>query len=111
MDIPFAIAKDAKDDKLVDSLKNDDKANDPLAGLPFRSPTCPNEETHGNVSVSMKIVKYVSEKLNAISNEELQEYQQLAVLSAGGVIDSIEEKAFEERLGMNDIEESVNKLS
>lgn len=82
--------------------------NDPCAGSTLRSPTSPNEESNRELSVSTRLVKYVSEKLNAISNEELQEYQQLAVLSAGGIIDSIEERAFEERLGMNDIEQSIN---
>ncbi len=82
--------------------------NDPFAGSTLRSPTSPNEESNRELSVSTRIVKYVSEKLNAIPTKELQEYQQLAVLSAGGIIDSIEERAFEERLGMNDIEQSIN---
>ncbi len=70
----------------------------------------PAEETNPKLhapSFSEKLMQYVSEKMNAISHEELQEYQQLAVLSAGGRIDPSAEQALEERLGMNDVEQAT----
>lgn len=43
--------------------------------------------------------------MNAVAPaEELNEYQQLAVLSAGGIIEASEEVALQERLGLNDVE-------
>ena len=42
-----------------------------------------------------------------MSHEEMQEHQQLILLSAGGVIDQSQEIALEERLGLHDVEAAV----
>lgn len=55
----------------------------------------------------MKVMHFLSSKMNAVVPEELAEYQQLAVLSAGGIIEVSEEFALQERFGMNDIEAAV----
>ncbi len=59
-------------------------------------------------SLSQKIVQFLSSKMNAVSAEELEEYQQLVVLVSGGMIGTSEELALEERLGVNDLEAFIN---
>eukprot|EP00599_Poterioochromonas_sp_BG-1_P001511 CAMPEP_0173146178 /NCGR_PEP_ID=MMETSP1105-20130129/8333_1 /TAXON_ID=2985 /ORGANISM="Ochromonas sp., Strain BG-1" /LENGTH=102 /DNA_ID=CAMNT_0014060319 /DNA_START=1470 /DNA_END=1778 /DNA_ORIENTATION=+ len=66
-----------------------------------------SQKLHGAKSVSEKIVQFFSEKMNAISPEALHDYQQLAVLSSGGVIEPSEERQLEERLGIDDVEQSA----
>ncbi len=59
-------------------------------------------------SLSQKIAQFLSSKTNAVSAEELEEYQQLVVLVSGGMIGASEELALEERLGVNDLEAFIN---
>ncbi len=66
-----------------------------------------SQKLHAAKSMSEKIVQFFSEKMNAISPEALHDYQQLAVLSAGGVIEPSEERKLEERLGIDDVEQSA----
>lgn len=66
-----------------------------------------SQKLHAAKSMSEKIVQFFSEKMNAISPEALHDYQQLAVLSAGGMIEPSEERQLEERLGIDDVEQSA----
>lgn len=69
-----------------------------------------SQKQGGIMSLSAKVIEYVSAKLNAIAPDETpDEYQQLAVLSAGGVIEESEELAIQERFGLNDVEAAVNE--
>eukprot|EP01040_Poterioochromonas_malhamensis_P009621 gene9621-10447_t len=69
-----------------------------------------SQKQGGVMSLSAKVIEYVSAKLNAIVPDETpDEYQQLAVLSAGGVIEESEELAIQERFGLNDVEAAVNE--
>ncbi len=104
-----------------DSSRKDGKVDDPFAGISLRSHYTPPrlaEENHDHYdhnsqnihpkSLSERVAGFVNEKFNAISPEALEEYQQLAVISSGGLINFNEEQALalEERFGVNDIEQS-----
>ncbi len=66
-----------------------------------------SEKLHAK-SLSEKVMNFVNEKIHhGITPEALHDYQQLAVISAGGVIEATEEQELEERLGLNDVEQSV----
>eukprot|EP01040_Poterioochromonas_malhamensis_P012178 gene12178-13315_t len=101
----------------VTSPKDDDKHCE-LAQLPFKDhylgirqsetvESQTSQKLHHAKSLSEKIVQFVSEKMNGMSPEALQEYERLAVLSSGGILDVSEEKVLAEESGMNDVEQQV----
>ncbi len=68
-------------------------------------------QTNPAKSLSDKIVQYVSKKFNGIPSEALDDYQQLAMLCAGGMMDPMGKQELEERFGVNDIEQAVENDS
>ena len=104
-----------KHDILHESPERDEKGRDPFVELNFRNQILVVRSTKGTndsqpnpaKSLSDKIAQYVSTKFNAIPSEALDDYQQLAMLSAGGMIDPTEKQELEERFGVNDIEQAV----
>lgn len=66
----------------------------------------PNLQTK---SLSEKIVQFVIEKVNGVSSEELQEYEKLAVITSGGLIEEeSKDKELEEQEDINnDVEQQL----
>eukprot|EP01040_Poterioochromonas_malhamensis_P006626 gene6626-7136_t len=70
----------------------------------------PNLQTK---SLSEKIVQFVIEKVNGVSSEELQEYEKLAVITSGGLIEEeskdkeLEEQEQEQGDINNDVEQQI----
>lgn len=66
----------------------------------------PNLQTK---SLSEKIVQFVIEKVNGVSSETLQEYEKLAVITSGGLIEEeSKDKELEEQEDINnDVEQQL----
>eukprot|EP01040_Poterioochromonas_malhamensis_P016442 gene16442-18652_t len=75
-------------------------------------PSAKAPEVAGSTKLSSKIIAYLSGKLNSVmpaienlDENDIQDYEQLAALSAGGVMNTEMEEALEARFGM-DVESS-----
>mmetsp|Transcript_16646 Transcript_16646/g.18016 ORF Transcript_16646/g.18016 Transcript_16646/m.18016 type:complete len:692 (+) Transcript_16646:75-2150(+) len=75
-------------------------------------PSAKEPEVAGSTKLSSKIIAYLSGKLNSVmpaienlDENDIQDYEQLAALSAGGVMNTEMEEALEARFGM-DVESS-----
>ncbi len=99
---------------LRESPERDEQGRDPVLELNFRNQISVVRSSKGTdchinpaKSLSDKIVQFVNKKFNAIPSEALDDYQQLAMLSAGGMIDPTGKQELEEPFGVNDIEQAV----
>ena len=113
---------------MITPMENDDRQTSPIETANHNSISQSSirgaEEVnpsskHRDNSMAASVLHYISGKFNAVAplvetrlgsmtHDELHEYQQLAVLSAGGMLEGSEEVALEERFGLNDIEAMNN---